>query len=657
VTFNPATISVNATSKLTISIGNANAQSLTLSSALTDAIPAAGVTISSPNGLGGTCSVASVSAAAGSGTVTYANGASVPPGGCTITVNVTAAKAGSFTDTIPPGALQTSVVSNTTGASAQLIVTEPAPSTVPDVAGKSTTAAVALLAKVSLQVKFSYVSNSKVPFNTVISQMPAAGSQVSVNSVELLSVSTGSAADVNDPLSSVPGLTRSQQSIARSLERTCQALSAPTSALSKAQQNLLTTCTAIINDNAGGPNLKQLQGVLDAVSGKELTAIKTTELQFVGVQAENLGERFALLRQGIKGVSLTGLDLGLPTASGGLEEMIAAVQDMIGIKSIADLLNVVTGGGSGDDDRGVLGDRLGIFINGNLRRGSHDITANESAYDYRSNGVTIGADYRFNSHLVWGLALFHASGSTDFSDGFAHLNSKSNLATLYGTYYTDNLYVDWLGTYGHNSYRTQRSATFVSSSSASNCVGGSCTIDTTGSTGAKQYNFAGDVGYTLHLGSLSFGPELSVSYTRLNVRGFTEDDPTQSGLALNYSDQLGKSLLAKGGGFVYYALSTRYAVILPQVRVRFIHEFENDQEAVTARYAADPSVGTPNGPISNFVVFTDQPDRNYFEYAADLTAQFKYGISAFVNYSALGGAGSIRSHEASFGLRIQAKVH
>ncbi len=105
-TFTPTEIQPNGVSVLTLTLGNPNTVAATLTAQLTDTLPA-GVIIANPVGLSGTCTLGSVSVAAGGFTVVYANGATVPAGGCTIKVNVTAANQGTYTNTVPTGGLQT----------------------------------------------------------------------------------------------------------------------------------------------------------------------------------------------------------------------------------------------------------------------------------------------------------------------------------------------------------------------------------------------------------------------------------------------------------------------------------------------------------------------------------------------------------------------
>ena len=119
--FVPASINAGEISRLTIQLGNPNPSAATLSANFTDTLPANVVLAAVPN-LGGTCTLASVTAPGGGTAITYASGASLPSGGCTIAVDVTSSVAGSYTNNIPAGALQTSIGNNGSAASAGLVV-------------------------------------------------------------------------------------------------------------------------------------------------------------------------------------------------------------------------------------------------------------------------------------------------------------------------------------------------------------------------------------------------------------------------------------------------------------------------------------------------------------------------------------------------------
>ncbi|CAG0949109.1 hypothetical protein BURK2_00080 [Burkholderiales bacterium] len=126
--FSPDTIASNDTSILTITLFNPNTGPLGASGDFVDTLPA-GLTLATPLTLGGSCPGTATGVAGGS-TVTYPSGASIPPGSCTITAVVSAASAGTFTNTIPAGALNTDGGPNPVAAIASLVVVAPVPPTV-----------------------------------------------------------------------------------------------------------------------------------------------------------------------------------------------------------------------------------------------------------------------------------------------------------------------------------------------------------------------------------------------------------------------------------------------------------------------------------------------------------------------------------------------
>ncbi len=96
--FGAATIPLNGSTSLTFDLANPNPSPALTGVAFSDSLPA-GLVVSTPNGLTGSCGGGTITAAAGSGSVTL-SGASLPAGtGCTFGVNVTATTAGSKVNT------------------------------------------------------------------------------------------------------------------------------------------------------------------------------------------------------------------------------------------------------------------------------------------------------------------------------------------------------------------------------------------------------------------------------------------------------------------------------------------------------------------------------------------------------------------------------
>lgn len=127
--FVPETVVIEGISTLTITLGNTNAVAATLSADLVDNLPAP-ILIADPPDAETTCPNGSVTANAGDSFVTLASGAGIPASGiCIVTVSIAATDAqGTFTNTIPSGALQTDLGNNPDSAIADLTVATVAPS-------------------------------------------------------------------------------------------------------------------------------------------------------------------------------------------------------------------------------------------------------------------------------------------------------------------------------------------------------------------------------------------------------------------------------------------------------------------------------------------------------------------------------------------------
>ena len=125
VSFNPVIINAGGFSTKTITLINPNARPAALTAPLVDNLPVGLLIAATPNA-STTCG--GVLAAPAGGTAFSLTGGTIPggaPGGCTVTVNVTAAVGGTYINTLPAGSLQTSNGSNSVAAIASLTVIPP----------------------------------------------------------------------------------------------------------------------------------------------------------------------------------------------------------------------------------------------------------------------------------------------------------------------------------------------------------------------------------------------------------------------------------------------------------------------------------------------------------------------------------------------------
>ena len=121
--FSPASIGAGGGSRLTVTLSNANATVIT-GVAVTDNLPS-GMIIASPANAATTCTGGSAAATAGGTTLTL-SGASIPAGGsCTFSADITVATTGTYTNTIPAGAVTSNNAGVSTSGAQSLTVTQP----------------------------------------------------------------------------------------------------------------------------------------------------------------------------------------------------------------------------------------------------------------------------------------------------------------------------------------------------------------------------------------------------------------------------------------------------------------------------------------------------------------------------------------------------
>jgi hypothetical protein len=99
-----------------------------------------------------------------------------------------------------------------------------------------------------------------------------------------------------------------------------------------------------------------------------------------------------------------------------------------------------------------------------------------------------------------------------------------------------------------------------------------------------------------------------------------------------------------------FAWNLPFGVLLPHFRADFVREFEDDVDVFGIRFAADPNAASAP-PI---LIETENPDTSYWRLAAGMSAQFRHGISGYVEYQRLESFRFISFEDVSVGLRFQA---
>lgn len=292
------------------------------------------------------------------------------------------------------------------------------------------------------------------------------------------------------------------------------------------------------------------------------------------------------------------------------------------------------GGGAAAD--WMIG-RLGVFIAGDGSISDRDTTLLETGYDATSAGVSVGADYRLTDSFVLGVAFSYNNTDTDFVGGAGDLDSDAVTGTLYASITpNENFYLDAYVGYAGLGYDGVRNIAFTTGGVPVSAV---AATDTDG----DQLIAGAAAGYDFYRGAWSLGPYAQFDYSDIDIDAYTETGG--SGFAISYGDQSITSIQSVLGVHASYAASMTWGVLVPDARVEWVHEFDDDSRAVPASFVSSPAFP--------FTVVTDDSDANFGRVGLSLTAILPGGIIPFADYEYQFGHSFVTSHSFSAGFRIE----
>jgi outer membrane autotransporter protein len=444
---------------------------------------------------------------------------------------------------------------------------------------------------------------------------------------------TVDAAPTRPTLTSLQGLTPTQESMARALDDLCVRLAkrARQQPLTEDESDLLGRCDGIIFDDVP---VQQIEAI-DELGAQDLNAVRTQALLFSQLQYAGIMDRLIALRDGAHGLNLEKLTLSID----------GKTVPLAVLESVA--RNVLGGGASADEQEpgGLLADRWGIWASGNFSFGGKDSSAADQGFNADQWGFTAGVDYRLSDKVVLGAAIGFGQSDISFNpSGEGGLDASAWTASGYASAYpADNFYVDGIFNYSRVDYDAERHILYEDATG---------TVDRTarGSTDGSNLSAGLAFGYDFVLGGLTISPNAGFFYIDATVDPFQENGA--SGLDLAYDERNFESATGNAGLRVAYAWNLGWGVLLPQFRGVFVREFQDEVEVFGVRFANDPFADAAN-PTPPIVVHAESPDQSYWRFALGLAAQFKYGVSGYAEYQRLEGFESIDFEDITFGLSFQ----
>src|SRR4030095_12747063 len=210
-------------------------------------------------------------------------------------------------------------------------------------------------------------------------------------------------------------------------------------------------------------------------------------------------------------------------------------------------------------------DRWGFFVNGSGEFVNVGDTFNARGYDFDSGGVTLGVDYRFSEHFAAGVLLNYTRTRSDLT-GDGRIEADAFRGGLYASVFGGVPYLNAYVGGGYNDYDIKREGL--------NGI-------PRGSTEGGEFNALVAAGYDAHFGDLTIGPIASYQYTYINYDGFRENG---SLAPLRIASQNAESSRTNVGLRMSYEGRVGSAVVTPEVRATWQHEFGDVEQATDARF-------------------------------------------------------------------------
>ena len=300
---------------------------------------------------------------------------------------------------------------------------------------------------------------------------------------------------------------------------------------------------------------------------------------------------------------------------------------------------------------GPFGLRFSVFGE-RFERDRGSSAVEERGMDGDSRGGDIGLDYRLSDKVTLGAVLGSSQIDYDFDAENAGTNftpqrragsvdiDQTQLLLFASFALGDSAYLDlsaghaWTdGTFRRNSVFQESTRTVTQTNT-----------DLRGSADGSVRWLGVDGGRDFVHDAWTFGVFGGATWTHAQTDGYQETDVSGSGLAMQFSEVERDSFLGVAGGRVAYTVSSGSGVFIPQLRVQWQHEFQDDQETVDASFLLD-------GSGNSFRLRGDRPDTSSGEAGFSVTAVFPDGWSAYIDYVTLFSRDDFDRDRFSAGLR------
>lgn len=287
-------------------------------------------------------------------------------------------------------------------------------------------------------------------------------------------------------------------------------------------------------------------------------------------------------------------------------------------------------------------EKLGVSFS--LRGTELERDDNEFEAGFESDAITVQLmiDYRASDSTVWGLSLQRLEADTDYRNRNSQLDSEYYTLTAMFSYAPDpDWWIDVYAGYSIGDLDTERATNFdlfVPATNSTISIRGTAR----GSTDADQYAIGFSTGRAWFIKGAEYSIHLNADYLDFTADAYSETD--QQGLAMAFDESESQSFTTTLGVRAAWPIAVKSGVLIPQIRVDYQYEFDDDATGSTARFVGD----TANEEI---LIATSSPDRNSVVAALSLQWILPNAVSLYLEYERLFEHNFLDEESIALGIR------
>jgi uncharacterized protein YhjY with autotransporter beta-barrel domain len=275
-------------------------------------------------------------------------------------------------------------------------------------------------------------------------------------------------------------------------------------------------------------------------------------------------------------------------------------------------------------------------------------------FDGDSSALEIGADYRLSQRSVIGALVGIERTQYEFDPENTGVNfvparvagsvdSDATYLTLFGSRGLGaSGFVEASGGYERHDGTYRRNSVFQESTRTRPQVD----VRVAGDAVRTVWWASINGGFDFSRDAFSFGPYAGLTATHSEIEAYTERDLSGSGLNMRFGDSERDSLLGHAGVRASRAFSGAAGVFVPQARIEYQHEFDDDAPTVASRFVLDTS-GTEYGQVGG------GQDEDFVVAGLSLSAILPNGWICFADYSVLLEHEEFERERATLGVRVE----